>query len=124
MLLAPDLFRGWRLWWQLVVLGAAIGVLLLVFEPALTTYVGLSGVVYGLLVLGLLPQARRDWAVCLCLACVIGWMAWQLAVGPAASEERMIGGRIVGSAHLFGVMVALAILAVGAGWQRFGRRMT
>lgn len=114
LLLAPALFRG-RWWWlQLMMLALGISLLLLVFEPRLPNYAGLSGVVYGLLMLGLAPQARADKFVAVCLVALLAWMGWQLLVGPAAAEEKMIGGRIVGTAHLFGVMIAGAMLVLGA----------
>jgi len=56
------------------------------------------------------------------LALVLAWMAWQQIAGPMASEERMIGGAIVGAAHVYGVATALAWLAVLALWRRLGRR--
>src|SRR5579862_7053662 len=49
--------RDWALRWSL--LPAAVGLGLLLFAPSVQQYVGLSGVVYGLLFLGLGREAAQ-----------------------------------------------------------------
>lgn len=104
--------------------GLALGTSLCLwaFTPQVLPYVGLSGVLYGLFVLGLLPPLlrTRDPIAALALALVIGWMLWQWAVGAPASEAALLGGRVVSEAHLFGAGLALLWLGLRALAQRLG----
>jgi len=110
---APIL-QGWLLL-RLVALGVGVSLMLLAFAPEVSHYVGLSGVLYGLFVLVLWPQARRRELIgLLALFMLIGWMLWQMLNGPAHSEMELIGGRIVAQAHLFGVLSAVAMLLAQA----------
>lgn len=94
-------------------LGLGVSLMLLAFDPSLTHYVGLSGVLYGLFVLTLWPQARRgDGLGRVALATVLAWMTWQWAVGPVASEAALIGGAIVAQAHAYGVAAAAGLLVM------------
>lgn len=105
--------------------GLALGVsaCLWAFTPQVLPYVGLSGVLYGLFVLGLVPQARaRDPLAVLALLLIAGWLLWQGLGDSGAGEERLLGGRVVGQAHLFGIALALSWLAIGATARRLSRR--
>ncbi|WP_415831531.1 rhombosortase [Kerstersia similis] len=117
-LLAPERFdRG--LWRRLACLALAVGLGLWWLSPQVPDYVGLSGVLYGMFVLCLLPQGLRgDRSAWLALACIFAWMLWQWLVAPAASEEKMIGGKIISIAHVYGFCLGLA--GVGLAW--LGRR--
>jgi len=95
-----------------VVLGGGISALLF-YLTEVPDYVGLSGVLYGLFVLVLLPQAlRRDIPAAMALAAVLAWAAWQMAIGPASAEQEMIGGRIIAAAHCFGIGLAAAWITI------------
>ena len=119
--LAPGVFDR-ALPWRLAGLALGVGAGLWALVPQALPYVGLSGVLYGLFVLGLVPLARaRDPIAALSLRLISGWLAWQWAQGAAPAEERLIGGRIVGEAHLLGVGLALLWLALKAGWRRVAR---
>jgi rhomboid family GlyGly-CTERM serine protease len=123
LLVAPDLFRSaGALWRRFALLALGVGVLMLVLPIAVQSYVGLSGVLYGLFVLGLWPQARSNWIAALCLGFVLGRMLWQWMAGPSIAEELMIGGNIVAQAHMYGVLVALAMLAVAHAVLTFRHR--
>lgn len=123
-LLAPERFdRG--LWRRLAGLALGVGLALWWFSPGVPNYVGLSGVLYGMFVLCLLPQGLHgDRSAWLALACVCAWMLWQWLVAPAASEEKMIGGTIVSVAHVYGFCLGLAGVGLArlAGWWRGARR--
>jgi rhomboid family GlyGly-CTERM serine protease len=109
--------REWlrRLLW--LSLAVSAGVWLLV--PALTSYVGFSGVLHGLFLLGLAPQARAgDRIAIACLLYLGGKLVWEIVVGVPLSDEQAIGGRVVTQAHLFGT---LAALAYGLTFKTFAR---
>ncbi|NKF23136.1 rhombosortase [Solimonas sp. C16B3] len=107
VLLCPDPLplKIWLRRLLILCLGMSLGLYFLV--PDLTTYVGMSGVIHGLFVLGLLPQARkRDWIAIACLAYLLGKLGWEVITGTPVSDEREIGGHVVTQAHLFGSIVA------------------
>lgn len=111
--IAPARFGAARLVGDGLWLGGCVSLLLLACSPQVAHYVGLSGVLYGLFVLGLAPSAfKGDRIALLGLTTVLGWMAWQLVAGPSAAEERQIGGPIIAVAHLYGVVGAVGLLAV------------
>ncbi len=111
--MAPNQFQpahAGRLALRLLVLSIGVSGLLLIFSPQISNYVGLSGVLYGLYLLGFAPLARdRDPITITALLLLGGWTLWQLLAGPSADEERLIGGNIVSQAHLYGLLTA-------AGW--------
>lgn len=122
-LLGPALFTdGRRLAALLAALALGIGALLWLLSPQVGNYVGLSGVLYGLFVAGLWPL-RRDPAMAGALLVVVGWMLWQWLGQPLASEERWIGGRIIGVAHVYGAAIGALWLAAEALLLRRRRRL-
>jgi rhomboid family GlyGly-CTERM serine protease len=104
---------------RLLVLGLGMSLGLYFLAPAVQTYVGLSGVIYGLFVLGLGRQAlRRDEIAIACLVFLAARIAWELVNGAPASETRLIGGSVVAQSHLFGVCAALAYAGMAYAWNR------
>ncbi|GAC1624829.1 MAG: rhombosortase [Nevskia sp.] len=89
----------------LVGLGMTLGLHL--FVPALNTYVGLSGLIYGLFLLGLGRQAvARDGIAVACLVFLACRIIWELTIGAPESEQQLIGGGVVAESHLCGVIAA------------------
>lgn len=116
--LAPARFGIGRLALDVLLLGAFVSLMLLVFSPEVGNYAGLSGVLYGLFVLGLAPAAvQGDRIGLVALLTVLGWMAWQFIAGPSVAEEKQIGGHIVAVAHLYGVIGAVLMLALERSWR-------
>lgn len=111
-LLFPKLFARRRFWLEVGAIAIGVGLGLLLLDPKLAHYVGLSGVIYGVLVRGSLPSAGRDWRMTTLLLLIVGRLASQVWVGPGASEEEMIGGAIIVSAHVYGAMMG-ALLSLG-----------
>lgn len=108
---------GWL--WRLVVLGLGMSLGLLIAVPSLQGYVGLSGVIHGLFVLGLWPQVRRGDLIALgCLLYLLGKVGWELYAGAPISDEVAIGGRVIVESHLFGSLTAMLILLTTAGLTR------
>lgn len=118
--LAPAVFACKKLLLLMLFLGTGIGVLMYGGYPGIGRYVGFSGVLYGLFVVGLWPQ-RHDALMRCALILVLGWASWQLLLAPLPSEEQMIGGRIVAEAHFLGVLLAGAWLMALAGIRKMPR---
>lgn len=99
-------FGDW--WLRLGYLALVTGLGLLVFSPELYWYVGLSGVLHGLILMGALEDIRRSektgWLILLGLAIKIGWEQW---MGPSAEVVSLIGAPVATQAHLFGALAAL-----------------
>lgn len=94
---------------RLLVLSTGMSLGLYFFVPRVTTYVGMSGVIHGLFVLGLVPQVlKRDLIALGCLAYLLGKLGWELFAGAPVSDEQAIGGSVVLQSHLFGSVVAVA----------------
>lgn len=103
---APITTREWVR--RLVLLSLLTSVALYVFVPTVDRYVGLSGVLHGLFLLGLMPMARRRDAIAItCLLYLAGKLAWEVMIGTPLSDEQAIGGRVVTQAHLFGTLAGV-----------------
>ncbi|MFA5937872.1 MAG: rhombosortase [Sinimarinibacterium sp.] len=108
VLLCPDALPVHVWARRLVLLGTGMSAGLLLFVPKLSTYVGMSGVIHGLFVLGLVPQVlKRDLIALGCLLYLIGKIGWELYAGAPLSDEAAIGGRVVVESHMFGTLSAL-----------------
>lgn len=77
------------------------------FVPGLGSYVGMSGVIHGLFVLGLMPQVmKKDLIAFGCIAYLLGKIAYELYAGAPVSDEQAIGGSVVVESHLYGSLSA------------------
>ncbi len=98
--------------WLIVLLADALitGLGLLIFNPQLAWYVGLSGVLHGLLVAGAMADIRAGrrstWLLLAALAFKLGWE--QLA-GPLPGSEASAGGTVIVDAHLYGALGGLLL---------------
>ena len=109
VLLCPEAL-SWPVWLRrmlLLSLGMSAG--LYFFVPGTQWYVGMSGVIHGLFVLGLGRQifAGRDLIAAGCLAYLIGKIAWEMVSGVPVSDEAAIGGSVLVESHLYGSLSAL-----------------
>lgn len=94
---------GWIL--LLIVSALAISAGLWLFDPQLRWYVGLSGVLHGILLGGALLLAlsgSREGSYLL-LICV-GKLLWEQLVGPMPGSEATAGGKVIVNAHLYGAI--------------------
>ncbi|HVT35845.1 MAG TPA: rhombosortase [Nevskiaceae bacterium] len=90
----------------LLCVGMSAGLYWLV--PGLPTYVGMSGVIHGLFVLGLMPQVlKKDLIALGCLLYLLGKLGYELYAGAPVSDEHAIGGSVVTQAHFYGSISAL-----------------
>jgi len=100
-----------RSWLVLLFADALItGLGLLIFTPQLGWYVGLSGVLHGLLVAGTIAEIRAgrrgSW---LLLAAVAFKLAWEQLAGPLPGSEASAGGTVIVDAHLYGALGGLLL---------------
>lgn len=90
-----------------VLLGAlaACSAGLWLFSPQVQWYVGLSGVLHGLLLGGALglPASQRRWQW-LISAIVVAKLVSEQLQGPSLSTEQLIGHAVIVDAHLYGAV--------------------
>lgn len=78
------------------------------FAPSMIGYVGLSGVMHGFFVLGLVPQVVKKDVVALgCVLYLLGKLGFELYSGAPLSDEHAIGGKVALESHLWGSVSAL-----------------
>jgi len=91
--------------WVLILLvcSAAVGVGLYFLVPDLRWYVGLSGVLHGLLLAGACVEIQRyphtGWPL---LLLVVGKLIYEQLTGPMPGSEWAAGGAVVVQSHLYG----------------------
>ncbi len=94
---------------RLFLLSVCMSLGLYFFVPRLGFYVGMSGVIHGLFLLGLVPQVlKKDLIALGCLLYLFGKLAWEIYSGAPVSDETALGGNVVLESHLFGTLAALA----------------
>ncbi len=98
-------------WRWLLIAGLSVAVIdagFWLLDPQLEWYVGLSGVLHGLLVAGLLPGVlARDREALVLAACVVAKLAWEQLVGPLPGSAESAGGNVIVNAHLYGAVGGL-----------------
>ena len=101
----------WLLVLLIVIIAVDLGLWFL--EPQLFWYVGLSGLLHGLLVAGIAGSlsARRIDVLVLGIA-VLGKLTYEQLVGPLPGSEESTGGTVIVAAHLYGAIGG----AIGAAW--------
>ena len=119
VLLCPEPIE-WTVWVRrLLLLGLGMSVGLYFAAPKLTHYVGLSGVMHGLFVLGLGRQVlKKDLIAFGCLAYLIGKLGWELFAGAPVSDEAAIGGRVALESHLWGAISAVIYGVIFGSFKR------
>jgi rhomboid family GlyGly-CTERM serine protease len=89
-----------------------------VLDPQVEWYVGLSGVLHGLVAAGALTAWRRGQTIGLWLGLGLGAkLLWEQLVGPVPFTAAAVGGPVVVAAHLYGAAGGL----LGAVATRFVR---
>lgn len=91
-------------------------------NPETEWYVGLSGALHGLLVCGaVLALAGRDPIGGILLLLVLGKLAHEQFLGPSGGTERLISGRVVVDAHLYGAVAGLVLAGMRVLMLRMSR---
>ena len=107
--------------WVIVTLvsSLAVGLGLLVFDPGLSWYVGLSGTLHGLFAAGLVAsltvKQRAEW---LLVIAFIAKLTWEQLMGPTAGTAAIAGGNVIVDAHLYGALagaLTASLWRAGAG---------
>ncbi len=103
--------------------GLAVTLGLYAFNPALTWYVGLSGLLHGLLAVGLVAtvanRRRPDWLIL--AAGLIAKLGWEQANGALPGSAALAGGDVVVDAHLYGALGGAGAALLARGWERVRR---
>ncbi len=85
-------------------------------------YVGLSGVLHGLLVCGALAGWRREPRTSLVLLIGTGAkLAWEQLAGTAIGTQALVGGAVIVNAHLYGALgggLGALLLDLGRRWRQ------
>lgn len=94
---------------RVLLIGIGMGCGLYFLVPSVTWYVGMSGVIHGLFVLGLGRMVlQRDLIAGGCLTYLLGKVGWELYSGAPVSDEHAIGGHVLVESHLYGSLSAFA----------------
>ena len=96
----------WRQWLLLMAASvAAIDLGLWLGSPQLEWYVGLSGLLHGMLAAGIVAGlADRNYEALVLAIVVTGKLAWEQFAGPLPGSEATSGGAVIVDAHLYGVI--------------------
>jgi len=100
--------RQWLLITLYVIAGIDLGFWLL--EPSLQWYVGLSGLLHGLLAAGVVGgfrSGRLD--VWILGAALVGKLAYEQLLGPLPGSEESSGGAVIIAAHAYGALTGAII---------------
>jgi rhomboid family GlyGly-CTERM serine protease len=95
-------------WGVAIVLIAQLCSIGLYVDGQLASYVGFSGVLHGLFIIGALYERRRyplsGWVL---LGLLLGKLAWEQSQGALPGSEALSGGRVAVNAHLYGALAGL-----------------
>ncbi len=100
-----------------VIMAIGISLLLSVFNPELSDYAGLSGVLFGLYLLTALSLYSRDRLIAvLVIVVIVGKVIMEQFNFYDFNSGELIGARVIVDAHLYGLLMAIAIALV---WSRY-----
>ena len=122
--LFDEIFRA-RDWWRAAATSAAaIDFGLYVLEPDVLWYVGLSGVLHGLVAAGALAFVLRRQAIGAVLAMgLVAKLLFEQLVGPVPFTAESVGGPVVVAAHLYGALGGFLSEAAAEVVRRRARRV-
>jgi len=98
-------FMRWGVVFVVAALGTSAGLWWL--EPQLHWYVGLSGVLHGLLIAGALASLGTYKDAPLLLGLVVVKLVWEQWMGPMPGSEAAAGGPVVVASHTYGAVGGL-----------------
>lgn len=93
-----------------IISGLSVCLGLLIFNPGLVWYVGLSGVLHGLFLAGAVGGIRRgDRREAILLVAIVGKLIWEQVFGALPGSADMAGGPVVVNSHLYGAIGGAAV---------------
>lgn len=109
----------WSLFWKtytlkdysLITLFSGLGVTFGLFflNPEINWYVGLSGLLHGLFIAGIIGSIRQgEKREFLLLIAIIAKLTWEQISGPLPGTAEMANGPVVVDSHLYGAIAGLA----------------
>ena len=99
---------------------AGVDVGLWFVERQLSWYVGLSGVLHGLLIAGVIPGIARRAAEPMLIAVIVALkLGYEQLLGPLPGSESSAGGPVLVNAHLYGALAGAAFGILM--WRSVGR---
>ncbi len=105
--------RRWVL--QTLCLAVGISILFTFLNPDLVSYAGHSGVLYGLFILGALSLFAHDRLIAmLVIAAIVIKVVMEQFDFYDFNTGEMIGARVIVDAHLYGLLIAIAIALIWA----------
>ncbi|MDM8567465.1 rhombosortase [Candidatus Halobeggiatoa sp. HSG11] len=94
--------KSYSLWWILICgLGISLGLWL--FSPEVTWYVGMSGILHGLLA----TIAWLHYPILLIL--LIAKLVWEQLYGGLLATTILTGGTVIVDAHLYGTIIGISL---------------
>lgn len=91
----------------------AISSAMLLLNPALQWYVGLSGVLHGMFVAGAVVSIKAGYRAELVLLILLSAkLAWEQLIGPLPGSAEFAGGNVIVDAHLYGAISGLIVTLV------------
>ncbi len=104
----------WKQWlWVMAGSIGAIDLGLWFGAPSLEWYVGLSGLLHGMLGAGVVAGIAARSGEALILAVVVaGKLAWEQFAGPLPGSEATSGGAVIVDAHLYGIIGGTLVAAM------------
>ena len=103
----------WLYVWAVTIIGVDLGLWFL--EPNLDWYVGLSGVLHGLVAAGVVASIRSlNLELWIVLVAVVAKLVYEQMVGPMPGSENTTGIAVLVNAHLYGAIAGAACGAVFA----------
>ncbi len=113
MLLEPAL-RNYRSILMLGLCCLMVGLGLYFLSIKVNWYVGLSGALHGLLIVGLLKQMKQQPGFStVILALLVAKLLWEQFVGPLPGSERSAGGPVLVIAHAYGAIAGVLVVLSG-----------
>jgi rhomboid family GlyGly-CTERM serine protease len=100
-----------------VIMAIGISLMLSVFNPELSDYAGLSGVLFGLYLQTALSLYSRDRLIAvLVIVAIVGKVLMEQFNFYDFNSGELIGARVIVDAHFYGLLMAIAIALV---WARY-----
>lgn len=92
-------------WFGAMVFIALLSSAGLMLDMQLDRYVGFSGVLHGLFIIGARFELRRyKWSGVVLLVLIVAKLIWEQVFGTMPGSEEMTGGRVAVNAHLYGAV--------------------